>query len=139
MNSDLLKNLYGLEMCETDIRTNLVDWYNNLILKSANELNVLDVSRMIRQNILREVAVNKAVELFIDNPYDGEMTEGDLIALLVSCGTEISKSDKACLLPELLSRLEKESSEFDWIDEESMSLFRQNLFKLKNICNCTDL
>lgn len=131
MKNNSLKKLYSLEYCETETKTNLTNWFNKLILKSENELDVFDVSRMIRQNILREIAINRAIELFIIDPYDGEMVEGDLIALLVSCGKEIYKSSKACLLPPLLLKLEKELSEYDWIDYESMLLFKQNIFELK--------
>jgi len=42
---------------------------------------------MIRQNILRGLAIDRAIELFLNEPFDGEMQDGDLLALLVSCGT----------------------------------------------------
>lgn len=126
-----IKDIYGLELYNSDFQSSLTDWYNELIFKSENELNVSDVSRMIRQNLLKDVAIDKAIELFCVDPYDGEMFEGDLIALLVSCGSSLNRSSKVALLQATILKVEKECSKYDWLDEESKSNFEQNLNDLK--------
>jgi len=131
MNS--LKNLYGLDYDKSNYKSTLIDWYNRLIDKSVDELSVADVSRMIRQNILRDVAIDRAIELFLLEPFDGEMQDGDLLALLVSCGTEVLKNKRTELLITMISNLENEISDFDWANEDSKSLFERNVIALKNI------
>jgi len=80
----ILKEMYHLSYDSSGFESGLVNWYNRLIDKTITELNVKDVSKMIRQDILREVAVKKAIDLFLNDPYDGEYEDGDLLNLLVS-------------------------------------------------------
>lgn len=128
-----LKNLYGLDYDKSNYKSSLIDWYNRLIDKSVDELSVADVSRMIRQNILREVAIDRAIELFLIDPFDGEMQDGDLLALLVSCGVEVVKNKKTEPLITTILKLSNEISDFDWADESSRMLYEENIFSLKNI------
>lgn len=51
-----LKERYNLKE-QYDIVTGLTEWYNNLIYKTEEELTVKDIEKMIRQNILKELAV----------------------------------------------------------------------------------
>ena len=132
-NINSLKNLYGLDYDKSNYKSNLIDWYNRLIDKSVDELSVPDVSRMIRQDILREVAIDRAIELFLLQPFDGEMQDGDLLALLVSCGTEVVNSKRTELLITMISKLENEISDFDWANRDSKLLFEKNITALKNI------
>lgn len=128
-----LKNVYRLDYDKSNYKSNLIDWYNRLIDKSVDELSVGDVSRMIRQNILREVAIDRAIELFLHEPFDGEMQDGDLLALLVSCAPEVVKSRRREILITMISKLENEIADFDWANKESKPLFERNVIALKNI------
>ena len=128
-----LKNLYGLDYDKSNYQSTLIDWYNRLIDKSADELSVADVSRMVRQNVLRDVAIDRAIELFLVEPFDGEMQDGDLLALLVSCNAEIIKSKRMEPLIAMLLKLENEISNFDWANDNSKILFEKNHIALKSI------
>jgi hypothetical protein len=128
-----LKSLYGLEYDKSNYQSSLINWYNRLIDKSADELSIMDVSRMIHQNILKEVAIDKAVELFLSEPFGGEMQDGDLLTLLVSCGSEITKSKKIELLIDMVHRLGNEVSEFDWENEDNKTLFERNIISIKRV------
>ena len=78
-----LKELYGLSYDTSGFDSGLTNWYNSLIDRSYDKITISDVGIMIRQDVLKEVAIKKAVELFIDNPYCGEYIDGELIELLV--------------------------------------------------------
>jgi len=128
-----LKNLCGLDYDNSGYQSSLIDWYNKLIEKSADELSIADVSRMIRQDVLREIAINRAIELFLIDPFDGEMQDGGLLALLVSCDAEVAKSKRVTSLINMALKSENEISDFDWADEESRAMFEKNITVLKNI------
>ena len=58
-------------------------WYNELIDKSINEINIADVLRMLRQKVFTKLAMLKAIEflrknIFVGELYDGELYDGEL-------------------------------------------------------------
>lgn len=128
-----LKNLYGLKYYKGSFQSGLTTWYNNLVDKTIEDLNVVDVAKMIRQNILKDVAINRAIELFLSEPFDGEMQDGDLLAMLVSYGPDIVNSRRASALISMIQKLENEFVDFDWADESSKKLFESNLNALKRM------
>ena len=130
-----LKDLFGLKYEDSNIQTGLIRWYNRVIDKSIEDLNVVDVAKMIRQDVLRDIAIDKAIKLFLIDPFDGEMEDGDLLALLVSCGPMVAKNEKAKKLRSRLLDLENEYEQFDWVDENSKALFGENIAALKGILN----
>ena len=133
MAENALRKIYNFEYYNGDFQSSLTKWYNKVIDKSIDELNVTDVFRMIRQNILKDIAVYRAIELFLTDPFDGEMQDGDLLALLVSCGAEVVKSKQIEPLVAMILKLENEISDFDWANENSKLLFERNVSALKNI------
>lgn len=135
MNKNSLKSIHGLAYEDATQQSGLIKWYNRLIDKSVDDLDVVDVSKMIRQNILKDVAIDRAIELFLDEPFDGEMQDGDLLALLVSCGSEIITNRNISALISMVQKLENEFADFDWVDDGSRKLFESNLAALKKIIN----
>jgi hypothetical protein len=129
-NKNSLKSMFGLEHDDSSHQSGLIKWYNKLIDKSIDELDVVDVAKMIRQNILKDIAIDRAIQLFISEPFDGEMQDGDLLALLVSCGPEVVKNSRVQVLISMILRLENEFAYFDWADEYSRKLFEDNLAAL---------
>jgi len=130
---DSLKNLNNLSYDTNDSQSSLIQWYNRLIDKSVDELSVTDVSKMIRQHILREVAINRAIELLLVEPFAGEMLDGGLLDLLLSCGAEFADSKKIEMLIPMIMEAEKEMSGFDWQESRCRLLFETNLAILKSI------
>jgi transcriptional accessory protein Tex/SPT6 len=68
-----LKDIYYLDYDKSNFNSGLNKWYNNLIDKTVNELVVVDVSKMVRKNILKDLAIEKAIDLFINDPFAVEM------------------------------------------------------------------
>ena len=79
-----MKEIYNLSYDTSNFNSGLVNWYNQMIDKTDEELDSTDVSKMIRQNILKEVAVKKIIELSVKGPYDGEFSDGGLLKIIVS-------------------------------------------------------
>jgi len=128
MNS--LKKIYNLSYDVSGFNSGLVNWYNQLIDKSQDDLSVSDVCKMIRQDILKDVAVQKAIELFLDNPYDGEYDDGGLLKVLTSLDIKsipVATLDK---LKATLGVVRHEYIDFDWFDEEAKFQYTKNVEKM---------
>lgn len=83
---------------------------------------------MIRQDILKDFALDILIDLIITNPFDGEMYDGDLLNLIISEGIEEIRNKKG--FNDLVLRLDgidDEINEFDWITEKDKELFKVNL------------
>ena len=136
MNS--LRSIYGLSYDNSNFNSGLVNWYNRMIDKSLDELDVVDISKMLRQNILKEVALEKAVDLFIADPYSGEFDDGGLLDIIVSQNHIIDDKNKAKELKELLSKLELEYLDFDWSSENLKNQYCMNVKKLMSALKVSD-
>ncbi len=133
MEQNSLKKTFGLEYDKSNQQSGLIKWYNRLIDKSIDDLDIVDVAKMIRQNILRDIAIDRAIELFLNEPFDGEMQDGDLLALLVSCGPTVTKNSRVQDLISMILKLENEFSDFDWPNNSAKKLFENNLAALKRM------
>jgi len=129
MESDrTIKQIYKLEYDDSGFDSGLIRWYNRMLDKTMIELDEIDVSKMIRQKILKDVAIERAIELFEKNPMTGEMYEGDILKLLSSL------IENGELTTEQLSRivavenyLKNESIDHEWGDYEAQKKFMENL------------
>ena len=126
-----LKDNYHLSYDNSATNSGLVKWYNSLIDKTIDELNAIDVAKMIRQGILKELAISKAVELFLKNPFDGEMCDGDLLSLLTSFNYDVLALDSLEELLRCIEAAEASYSDFDWDNDENKTLFKKNIDDLK--------
>jgi len=91
---------------------------------------------MARQNILKEVAIARAIEIFLHDPFDGEMQDGDLLTLIISHGLEVSKNgNKREELIKVVNDLESNNYDFDWLDESIKNSYKHNIKILKQFIN----
>ena len=142
------------EYVSSKFNSSLTEWYNQLINKTIDELEVEDVCKMIRQNIIIELATQKAIELFFDDPYDGFIYDGELLnALTLINFKQISEpkikveklkirvkelieffKDADWLIEHSIDEFdfvnEESDCKFDWFDKESKIEYFQNLNKL---------
>jgi len=134
-----LKISYGLDYDKSGINTSLIRWYNKLIDKTEEELDAADVRRMIRQDILSEVAIKKAIELFMSNPYGGEMWDGELLSILVTCDYDFEACTQQDSLSFVVTEAEKEMYDFVWCTDDDRELFKENLKILRGLLNGSEI
>lgn len=78
--SKKLKEIYEYDLIEDFDSALMVDeWFNTIMEKTKDQLTVSDVSRMLRQKICSKVAIKKAIEILDEDPFAGEMFEGQLM------------------------------------------------------------
>ncbi|WFR55942.1 contact-dependent growth inhibition system immunity protein [Anaerocolumna sp. AGMB13025] len=61
----------------------LDQWFAKMIIKEENELDILDISRMLRQDVFSDIAIPIVWKILKENPFEGEMYEGQLLELLI--------------------------------------------------------
>ena len=78
--SKTLREIYEYDLIEEEGEDFAVDeWFNSIMEKTKDQLDVSDVSRMLRQKICSRVAIKRAIEMLSDDPFIGEMFEGQLM------------------------------------------------------------
>lgn len=78
--SKKLKEIYEYDLIEDFDSALMVDeWFNTIMEKTKDQLTVSDVSRMLRQKICSKVAIKRAIEMLEEDPFVGEMFEGQLM------------------------------------------------------------
>lgn len=91
MDNLLIKDKYNLKEETENLEYSLPLWYNEMINKTVDEINLLDINRMIRQNILVEVALKRAVEEMLKDPFVGEQLEGDVLEHVLKLDDDLLK------------------------------------------------
>lgn len=91
MDKILIKDKYNLKEETKNLEYSLPLWYNEMINKTVDEINLLDINRMIRQNILVEVALKRAVEEMLKDPFVGEQLEGDVLEHVLKLDDDLLK------------------------------------------------
>lgn len=81
-NKPSIKQIYNVDYDTSALQSGLIKWYNRLLDKTVDELDEVDVSKMIRQNILPELAIARAITILDNNPFTGEMHDGDILNAL---------------------------------------------------------
>ncbi len=57
-------------------------WYIDILNKPICDLNILDLSRMIRHEVYPDIAIPLAWDILQKNPFEGEMYDGQLLEIL---------------------------------------------------------
>ncbi len=112
-----IRDIYQLPKEEVQETYALDEWYNNLINKDSTELDIIDLSRMIRQNIFIELAIDKSIEVLKINSLEGDVYDGHLLELLFSVDVEKIAEQKEPL-KEVLLDVKENVEKDDFIDVE---------------------
>jgi len=131
-----IREIYNISFNITDIpnenRCSMNDWYENLINKTYNQLDLFDVTRMIIQKIFLEMAVSKSVKYINENPFCGQRYEGELIELLFKLDLVHIETYKEDIFQILKKALVKNKT-YDWLCEDERMEFSEliNSFQKK--------
>ena len=75
-----LREIYKYDLIEDEGMEFMADeWFNTIMDKTKDQLSLADVSRMLRQKICSRIAIKRAIEMLSDDPFIGEMFEGQLM------------------------------------------------------------
>lgn len=128
-----LKDLYDCDYIVSDEELYpLQKWYNRLLNKTITEIDVCDVSRMIRQKEFMDIAIAKATNLLKDNLFSGELYEGEILEKLFDL--DIASLEPYCAeLKVILSHALDESRKHEWLCQEEQDDFEKTIkdFRVK--------
>lgn len=128
-----IKEIYGCNYIETDEELYpLQNWYNQLLDKRVSEIDVPDVLRMIRQHEFIDIAVIKAIDYLKENPFVGDMYEGEMLYKLSKIDSNHLKS-YSDEIKVILSNALIESKRHEWLCEEEKEEFREIINYLEKI------
>lgn len=113
-----LSEILNIKNKEIDIKSNLDKWYVTLLNKTMEEVDIKDISRMLRQDILIDLAVNKAVEILKENPLAGEMYDGQLLEILYS--VDVNKYKETDKVKDILIKINSNISSFERMSDEDL-------------------
>lgn len=121
-----IKDIYNISFNLSDVskedRCQMNDWYDNLINKTLNQLDLFDVTRMLIQKMFLELAVLKAISFIKENPFCGQRYESELLELLCKLDTCYLK-EYAIELEEILRDAIIKNKEYDWLCEDERKEF----------------
>lgn len=109
----------------------LQKWYNQLLDKRISELEVSDVLRMIRQNEFMDIAISKAVSYLKENPFVGDMYEGELLEKLSSINID-SLTGYIGEIKDILFNALIKNQDYEWLDDEERKEFAEIIMKFSD-------
>ncbi|WP_313885897.1 contact-dependent growth inhibition system immunity protein [Clostridium saccharoperbutylacetonicum] len=126
-----MSKILNVKSEEIDIKCELDKWYVMLLNKTIEEINISDISRMLRQDIL--IAVSKSIEILNINPLAGEMYDGQLLELLYSVDLNKYK-EYVNKIKDILIKIKNNIDSFEWICTDDSKEYLEILEKyLKKI------
>lgn len=102
----------------------LQKWYNQLIEKTIDEINVMDVLRMIRQKEFMELAISKVIFFLQEDVFAGEAYEGEMLEKLSEIEGSLLKSHEEDIKNIIKNALEK-SQIHNWSYDSEEEEFRE--------------
>jgi hypothetical protein len=107
--------IYGLDV-----------WFHSLLNKRTGDLNVNDICKMIRQDILlEEIALDKAIEFLRRDPLAGNMFDGEILEMINRVPFEkyFCKKESIKDLKNILVQIKENLAGYDWISEDDMKRY----------------
>lgn len=124
-----IKEIYDVKELPNE-EDSLVKWHNEIIKKTINELTDEDVAKMLRQDVLPEVAVPQAFFILKNNPFAGELYIGELLASLLELDMSLLESHREDV-NEIIKETEKSKNIVAWGYPEEKEEFGELIEKLK--------
>lgn len=127
-----IKDIYSCKYIETDEEMYpLQKWYNRLIDKRISELDVSDILRMFRQSEFVDIAISKAIDYLKENPFIGDMYEGELLEKLLNINIDvlINYIDE---IKSILSNALIKNEDYEWLDEQERKEFSEIVMKFSD-------
>ncbi|MBP3745851.1 MAG: hypothetical protein J6I47_00105 [Ruminococcus sp.] len=121
MQKQKLKEIYEYDYIPNDSEIYpLQEWFNTILEKTEDELTIADVCRMLRQRMCSKCAMKRAVDLLREDPFAGEIYEGQLMSTLYGSKEKYLCLFYADILP-ILENAEVLSLSHKWANEEEKS------------------
>ncbi|MGG4095922.1 contact-dependent growth inhibition system immunity protein [Paenibacillus lautus] len=125
--SQTIKEIYSLNQNNQNAEPEyaLDKWYDRLINKTVDEIDLEDVSRMLSQNVFIDLGIKRAIEILSEDPIAGVFYDGQLLELLSAVDLDDFKD--LSQLKHLLQKINSNISHLDWSSEEDQTEYSELL------------
>lgn len=137
MNGKKIYMIKNIDIKKLRLNSPLDKWFISLVNKQIEELSVLDISRMLRQEIFPDIAMPVTFERLMENPYEGEMYDGQLLELYIRCLSKYPVYEEREKYIHLCTIANKNIDLYDWADEYSKREYKKVLNKLEMLTKIT--
>lgn len=121
MQKQKLKDIYEYDYIPNDSEIYpFQEWFNAILEKTEDELTIADVCRMLRQRMCSKCAMKRAVDILREDPFAGEIYEGQLMSTLYSAKEKYLCLFYGDILP-ILENAEVLSLSHKWTNDEERS------------------
>jgi hypothetical protein len=133
--SQTIKEIYSLNPNNQNDEPEyaLDKWYDSLINKTADEIDLEDASRMLSQNVFIDLGIKRAMEILSEDPIAGVFYDGQLLELLSAVDLDTIKDLSQLKL--LLHKINNNLSNLDWSSEEDQIEYNELLTNFLNKIN----
>jgi len=122
MDPEALESHYGLEI-----------WHRSVLAKRPSELNLRDLSTMLRQDLYADIALPIAWESLLRSPFEGEMWDGQLLEIVVEYLTRHPIACRSIQGKEFIEKLGTRLEEYEWDYENGPSNNQQAVNRLADL------
>lgn len=137
MNGKKIYMIKNIDIKKLGLNSPLDKWFISLVNKKIEELSVLDISRMLRQEIFPDIAMPVTFERLMENPFEGEMYDGQLLELYIRCLSKYPVYEEREKYIYLCAIASKNIDLYDWADEYSKQEYKKVLNKLEMLTKIT--
>ena len=127
---ELLEMPYGDPVNNSEY--SLPNWFEGIMDYEICDLSDFDISRLIRQKIIKNQILEEAVKRFFKNPLIGTY-DGELLKQFANLDKGYWENNLECAKQMNKYILLLNINELDWFDEEDKFEFTNNINKLKNL------
>lgn len=88
MNEPILAQIKKIDPESLGTHYGLEVWNRSVLNKKISELNLRDISTMLRQDLYADIAMPIAWNILLRSPFEGEMWDGQLLEIVVEYFTK---------------------------------------------------
>ncbi len=135
MENQTIGQIAGLKPSELPLDTSsLGQWFHALLDKNISDLTICDITRMIQQNILIQIAMPVALKLLVEVPFAGEMYDGHLVKVVLEAARRNENVLIGFDLRAFESAVEEQKEKFCFMSDQSKKESTALCEQLKRRC-----
>lgn len=133
MNEPILAQIKKIDPESLGTHYGLEVWHRSVLNKKISELNLRDISTMLRQDLYADIAMPIAWNILHRSPFEGEMWDGQLLEIVVEYFTKHKIASKNIEIKEFLDKLGTRIEEHEWDYENGSSGYKKTVNTLVDL------
>lgn len=133
MIGDDIYKIKGIELEKVKQNSPLDQWFYGMIQKKESELTLLDLSRLLRQEIYLDIAIPLAWKKILENPFCGEMYEGQLVELLIRTLENNSEKKENSFYRFFVQDIAQKIETHEWGNDEEKNEYKRLTEELERL------